>query len=346
MSFKNISCQNRIVELFRNVITNSRLAHTYIFTGQEGVGKTVFSRELAKAVFCQRPDPDACDVCKTCQRIDNNNYSDLFLISPEKNSRVIKIEQLKYLQEVLNVKPLESKYKMVIIQSADRMNEASSNCLLKTLEEPPAYALIILIATSLESVKDTIRSRCQIIRFSPLSIQVIKDILIKNLHLEHKQAERLAFISNGSVERAALLSDSGALEKKNWLVDHLLTLKPDDNLTFSKELISEWHIQDIDVLEEKRAFVKELLFSFLLYYRDLLVCKIGVCNLPVYHTDWRDTLLSKSASFSEDMLFQIVHIIKTSLEYLDANANINLLLENMITKILQLQFGKFVYGHD
>lgn len=339
MSFKNISCQSRIVELFKNVITNNRLSHAYIFTGQEGVGKTLFSRELAKAVFCQRSHLDACDTCNTCQRIENNNFSDLFLVSPEKHSRVIKIEQLKYLQEVLNVKPLESKCKMVIIQSADRMNEAASNCLLKTLEEPPAYAVIILIATSLESVKDTVRSRCQIIRFSPLSVQVVKDILINNFHLENKQADRLAFISNGSVERAKLLSDSGALEKKNWLVGHLLTLKPDDNLTFSKELVNEWHIQDLDVLEEKRTFLKELIFSFLLYYRDLLVCKIGGRNLPIYHTDWRDTLLSKSASVSEDMLFQILPIIKTSLEHLDANANINLLLENMITKILQVQLN-------
>ncbi|MCR4321692.1 MAG: DNA polymerase III subunit delta', partial [Candidatus Brocadiaceae bacterium] len=319
---------------------NNHLAHAYIFAGQEGVGKTSFSRELAKAIFCKHPGLDACDTCNNCQRITSDNFSDLFFILPEKNSRVIKIEQLKYLQDILKVKPLESKYKMVIIQSADKMNEEASNCLLKTLEEPPSYAIIILIVTSLESVRETVRSRCQIVRFSPLSVAVVKNILINQFKLDDKQAERLAFISNGSIERATLLSGTSALEKKNWLVDRLLKLEINDNLTFSKELFNEWHIQDLDILEEKRSHVKELLFSFLMYYRDLLVCKIGSDSVPIYHTDRRDALAARSRSLSEDVLFRILNSIKTSLEYLDYNANITLLLENMITKILHLQFDQ------
>ncbi len=339
MSFKNISCQTRIVQLFQNAIRNNRLAHAYIFAGQEGIGKMLFSRELAKTIFCQHPGIDACDSCNTCQRISHDNFSDLFFILPEKNSRVIKIDQLKELQDVLSVKPLESKYKVVIIQSADRMNEEASNCLLKTLEEPPSYAIIILIATSLESVRETVRSRCQIVRFSPLSPTVVRDILINRFHLDNKRAEQLAAVSNGSIERAALLSGADALEKKNWLIGRLLKLEIHDNLTFSKELFDEWRIQDLDALEEKRLQVKELILSVLLYYRDLLVCKTLEGELPVHYPDWKDSLLSKSTSLSEDALFNIIHVIRTSLEYLDHNANINLLLENMITKILHLQFG-------
>lgn len=339
MSFKIISCQDRVVKLFQNAILNDRLAHAYIFAGQEGIGKTLFSKELAKTIFCQHPGIDACDNCNSCQRIANDNFSDLFFILPEKNSRVIKIDQLKYLQDVLNVKPLESKYKMVIIQSADKMNEEASNCLLKTLEEPPSYAIILLIVTSLESVRETIRSRCQIVRFSPLSTAVIKDILINRFQLDNKQAERLAVVSNGSIERASLLSGTHALEKKNWLVDRILKLSMNDNLTFSKELFDEWHIQDMEVLEEKRSHVKELMLSILLYYRDLLVCKTGKSELPIHYVDWRNALISQSKLFSEDVLFCIINVIKTSLGYLDHNANIILLLENMITKILHLQFG-------
>ncbi|MEP9411257.1 MAG: DNA polymerase III subunit delta' [Candidatus Brocadia sp.] len=339
MSFKIISCQDRIVKLFQNAILNDRLAHAYILAGQEGIGKTLFSKELAKTIFCQHPGIDACDTCNSCQRIANDNFPDLFFILPEKNSRVIKIDQLKYLQDVLNVKPLESKHKIVIIQSADKMNEEASNCLLKTLEEPPSYAIILLIVTSLESVRETIRSRCQIVRFSPLSTAVVKDILINQFQLDNRQAERLAFVSNGSIERAISLSGTDALEKKNWLVDRILKLSMNDNLTFSKELFDEWHIQDMEVLEEKRSQVKELMFSILLYYRDLLVCKTGKSELPIHYVDWKDALISKSKSLSEDALFRIINVIKTSLEHLDHNANITLLLENMISKILHLQFG-------
>lgn len=339
MSFKTISCQNRIIELFQNAIIKNRLAHAYIFVGQEGVGKTLFSKELAKAIFCQHSRGEACDTCSSCQRITKNNFSDLFLILPEKNSRVIKIEQLKYLQDILNVKPLESNYKMVIIQSADKMNEEASNCLLKTLEEPPSYAIIILIVTSLESVRETIRSRCQIIRFSPLSITAVKEILINSFQLDNKQAERLAYLSNGSMERAILLSHTNAIEKRNWLVDRILKLEIDDNLAFSKELFNEWHIQDLEILEEKRSYIKELILLFLLYYRDLLVCKVGNSALPIYYIDRKDALVCKSMSLSEDAIFSIINVIRTSLEYLDYNANITLLVENMITKILRIQFG-------
>ena len=90
----------------------------------------------------------------------------------------------------------------------------------------------------------------------------------------------------------------------------------------------------------KTVACKGTLFSFLMYYRDLLVCKIGSDNLPIYHTDWRDALAARSRSLSEDVLFRILNSIKTSLEYLDYNANITLLLENMITKILHLQFDQ------
>ncbi len=340
MSFKNISCQDRVIKLFQKAIINNHLAHAYIFAGQEGIGKTLFSKELAKAIFCQHPGVDACDTCSHCQRIANDHFPDLFFILPEKNSRTIKIEQLRHLQEVLHVKPMESKYKIAVIQSADKMNEESSNCLLKTLEEPPSYAIIILIITSLESVRETVRSRCQIIRFSPLSMTAVKDILVDRFQLDAKQAERLAYLSNGSIERAVLLSNTRALENKNWLVDRILTLEMNDNLSFSKELFDEWHIQDLEVLEEKRSQVKELILSFLLYYRDLLVCKTGERDLPIHYTEWKEALLLKSKSLSEDVLFHIIKVIKTSLEQLDRNANISLLLENMITKILHLQFDR------
>src|SRR3990170_4604972 len=88
MSFKSVACQERIVELFQNAIRNNHLAHAYIFAGQEGVGKTSFSRELAKTIFCKHPGRDACDTCNNCQRITRDNFSDLFFILPERNSPV------------------------------------------------------------------------------------------------------------------------------------------------------------------------------------------------------------------------------------------------------------------
>jgi len=295
----------------------------------------MFARELAQKIFCQSGKiDDACDVCSICKRIVSDNFADLFFLLPEKNHRVIKLEQLRHLQEILYVKPVESKHKIVIIEDADKMNEEASNCLLKTLEEPPLYAIILLIVTSLESVSETIKSRCQIVRFSPLPVDIIKNILAERFQLDKYRAEQLAFISSGSLARAAMLMDANALEKKHWLAKKLLEVNCADNLTFSKEVFDEWNIQDFDVLEEKRSHVKELFFLFLMYYRDMLICKAGGTNFPLYYDDWKDALIKKSKSLTESALFKILDRIKTSLKYLDYNANINLLIENMITEIL------------
>ena len=339
MSFKNISCQNRIIELFQNAFANNRLAHAYIFTGQEGVGKASFSGNWQRPFFAGVRAQTHVTFVIPAIRIAGNNYSDMLMVQPEKNSRVIKIEQLKNLQDFMRIKPLESRNKMVIIHSADKMNEEAANCLLKTLEEPPLYAIMILTATSLDAVKETIRSRCQIIRFSPLSIAVVKNILVNQYQLDNKQAEQVAFIANGSIKRV-WLSQAGAVEKKAWLVEQLLKLECKDNLTFSKELVNTWHIQDTDVLEEKRTFVKELFSPSLCITGICLFARTGRQESPIYHDDWKSALTVKSQAVSEDALFHIIQIIKTTFGYLDHNANIALLLENMITKILHLQFRR------
>jgi len=340
MSFKNILGQEKTLSIFESAIKNNHLAHAYIFAGQEGVGKKSFSKELAKAILCHHSDVGGCDDCSTCKRIDTDNFPDLFFLFPEKNHRIIKIEQLKYFQEIINVKPLESKYKIVVIEAADKMNEEASNCLLKTLEEPPSYAIILLIVTSLESMSETIKSRCQIVRFSPLSSAIVKKILVNQYQIDDNNADRLAFVAQGSMKRAALLLNTSTLEKKHRLADRLMQVNHDDNLTFSKELLAEWRIQEVDVLEEKRVQIKELFFSFLTYYRDMLICKTGGENLPLYFEEWRENLLTKSQTLSEENLFNILQTIRTSLEYLEYNANISLLVENMITKILYIQSNK------
>ncbi|MCF6149587.1 MAG: DNA polymerase III subunit delta' [Candidatus Kuenenia sp.] len=349
MSFAEIIGQDQVLSLFKNTIQNKRLAHAYIFAGQEGIGKMKFAKELAKKIFCQSGKiDDACDICSICKRIVTDNFADLFFLLPEKNHRVIKLEQLRHLQEILYVKPVESKHKIVIIEDADKMNEEASNCLLKTLEEPPLYAIILLIVTSLESVSETIKSRCQIVRFSPLSVKVVKKILTEQFQLDNNLAEQLAFISSGSLRRATMLMDANALEKKHWLARKLLEINRMDNLTFSKEVFNEWNIQDFDVLEEKRLHVKELFFLFLMFYRDMLICKTGGTNFLLYYDNWKDSLIARSKSFSEKMLFNILDIIKTSLKHLDYNANINLLIENMITEILCVQSNHkhFVMGQS
>ncbi len=209
MSFKDILSQNHIVDSFKKAISSDHLSHAYIFTGQKGTGKSLFAKEFTKALFCKSNNGDSCDTCHNCTRIDNNNNPDIHWIALGKKDKFIKIENIRDMQHYVNLSPVESEYKVFIIKEADRMNEESSNCLLKTLEEPTLNTIIILIASSLASIKETIKSRCQIMRFKPIPTDVIKEQLMNEFDTEIKEAEWISRFSYGSlgnaIERAVVL---------------------------------------------------------------------------------------------------------------------------------------------
>jgi len=136
MPFTDLLAQDHIIDHFKKAIKANRLSHAYIFTGQDGVGKTLFAKVFTKALFCKNDEYDSCNSCLNCIRIEKNSHPDVFWTDIEEKAKFIKIENIRNLQHSVKLSPLESDYKIFIIKEADRMNEEASNCLLKTLEEP------------------------------------------------------------------------------------------------------------------------------------------------------------------------------------------------------------------
>lgn len=207
MSFEKIIGNNKIKnELIKAFRTNS-IAHSYIFSGQYGIGKKQIAIEFAKMILCLNKDNAPCGECKSCLELENDNNPDFNIIKPDGK---IKIDQIRQMLEKVYEKPIISYKKVYIIDDAETMTVEAQNCLLKTLEEPPEYIVIILITSNENNLINTIKSRCLKLTFNPLENSEIKQYLEKNLDFQNV-SETMLEIFEGSIGKALKVKEKQEL---------------------------------------------------------------------------------------------------------------------------------------
>jgi DNA polymerase III subunit delta' len=215
--FDKLTGNSRVKAVLKRMLVSDRLPGAMLFTGEEGIGKKLFALEIARALNCRTPkDHEACGVCSSCVRIRKLNYPtrddadewtqiiwtdhpDVGLVVAPK--RVLRVEQMRQIEKEANFRPFEGKARVFLIDEADKLNDASANALLKVLEEPPRTSHLILITARPAMLLPTILSRCQMIRFSPLTPAEIEGHLVKN-NLDVKTARLRARAAGGSMGRA------------------------------------------------------------------------------------------------------------------------------------------------
>jgi DNA polymerase-3 subunit delta' len=171
MAFKLFSKQTQGVELLQRSLARGRLGHAYLFAGDQLEELEVLARTLAKTLNCQQPvktggvATDCCDACPNCRKIDHDTHADIHWARPESKSRIITVEQMRELMREIQLKPTEAGYKIAVIAAADRLNVQAANAFLKTLEEPPAKSVLILLTIEPQRILETILSRCLRLNF-------------------------------------------------------------------------------------------------------------------------------------------------------------------------------------
>src|SRR6266478_7843428 len=172
MAFKDFPRHTQGVQLLQRSLERRRLAHGYLFSGHQLDELEAIARTLAKTLNCERPVKkagvavDCCDQCLACRKIEHGNHADIHWIRPESKSRLITIDQMRELMQVINLKPTEGGYKLGIIVAADRLNVQAANAFLKTLEEPPPKSIFVLVSTEPQRILETIVSRCLRLNFA------------------------------------------------------------------------------------------------------------------------------------------------------------------------------------
>ncbi|MGI8788294.1 MAG: ATP-binding protein [Pyrinomonadaceae bacterium] len=216
--FDKLLGNNQVKEILRRLLAQKRVPNALLFAGASGVGKKQFALELAKSFVCRSPkNSEACDVCAACRRADKfafpkaddrdafkkvifSEQPDIGLIAAYNKN--ILVDAIRDLEMEANFRPYESAARFFIVDDADKMNDAASNALLKTLEEPPASSYIFLITSRPDALLSTIRSRCQTLRFAPIDSREMEDFLAKSKKFSAEDAALLAKLSSGRLGHA------------------------------------------------------------------------------------------------------------------------------------------------
>ncbi|MDA1039314.1 MAG: DNA polymerase III subunit delta' [Planctomycetota bacterium] len=284
MAWQSIEGHDAIAERFATAAALGRVAGSYLFIGPSGVGKSTFARGLAKALLCQQPQPDlvACNACASCVQAEAGSHPDIDVVQKPEDRATIPLEAFvgdaeHRMREGLcwrvKLRPAVGTRKAAIILDADLMLAEAANCLLKTLEEPPDGAVIILVGESLERQLPTIRSRCQIVRFKPLAPEIIGQVLEREAAaaggpVDSAVIARVSHAAGGSLTRARLLLDPAAVEFRTQLIG-LLAGRPLRGVELARETLSFVEAAGKEA-PPRRARLKVVLEGAIDFYRAAL----------------------------------------------------------------------------
>ena len=320
MTFETISGHERQKNILRRAIQNKRIAHAYLFTGPDGIGKRLTALAFARALLCQ--NHTGCGDCSACRKVDHNNHPDIHLLDAD--GAALKIDQVRALQQELSLRPLEGHYKVCLIDGAEFLTVGAANALLKTLEEPRPDTLMILISSQPEKLLPTIRSRCQKLVFARLPKRQLAERLAQKLELTETEAAVLAALSEGSFKKALGQDRHLYLEKRRKLIQSLSALSPGSNiatLSFADELATE------------KELLPDILDIFQAFYRDLLLLKHGRPEEELVNLDLLDTLSKQSRSTPTDAILRKLNALDTARYHLQRNVNRQLALEVMLLRM-------------
>ena len=331
--------------LFERSVQRGRLSHAYVLAGSDGIGKRKFARLLAQSMFCRERKPDeidACGECRACRSFIAGTWPDYIEIGLPAGKSVIPIELIagdsdkrgrEGLCFELSMSPQASDRRVAIINDAHRMNAEGANSLLKTLEEPPAQALILLVCDNPDSLLPTIRSRCQVVRFFPMTETDVRDILIAEEMVENpEEAATIAAMAEGSITLASQLLNPDLRQLRQLIsqqLDQLENMKP---VEVSKQVTDELERISSGADEQRRngqwllRFVAEVLNGRLRRltsgdFSDPLLKRFGVRN-------------------GVDMLAPLLDRVISAAHQIEGNSPVRLVLEAMFDDLArQLRLG-------
>ena len=284
MSFETIIGNNKIKQVLQNALATNSVLHSYMFIGTEGIGKLLFAREFAQMILCEKnTNTIPCRTCPSCTEFLSNNHPDFMEINAE-DDKSIKIDQIRFLQEKIAEKPIVSNKKVYIINNSDTMTKESQNCLLKTLEEPPEYAIIILILSNENKMLNTIKSRCTKINFAPLTDNEINQYFNEN-HSSLNLNVNVLKLCGGSISRASELQNEASIYN---LLDNLIS-------SFSNSsIIDIWN--NSEILYKSKDIIQNLLeYMNIVFMNNLLeTYEVKYINIIKYIEETKKRLISNA----------------------------------------------------
>jgi DNA polymerase-3 subunit delta' len=324
MAFKEIHGHEKQIRILQQAMTSKRIAHAYLFYGMEGIGKRSTALVFAKALNCQEGQGDACGHCSSCLKADHGNHPDLIIIEPAGQS--IRVQDIREIQHRMSFRPFEGGWRAFILFDAEKMNSTAANALLKTLEEPTPLNILILASSRPYLLPLTVLSRCQPLRFNPLTRDTVDQYLQKRLGVPPPAARLLAASSGGSIGRAIEMNDADYLSLRNNMLEQVMGGQRQDPLHFFP-LIHAFGQERKDVLE-RLDILKGC-------FRDALVFKETGMIHYLFNQDRAPEIESFARAHSAADLLKNIRSVDRAYAAIDQNANKSLTLEAMMFRLAQ-----------
>ncbi|MEE1341658.1 MAG: DNA polymerase III subunit delta' [Lachnospiraceae bacterium] len=324
-SFKEIIGQEHIISHFTNAISLEKISHAYILNGEKGTGKKTIAQVIAQAIQCEEKTGDACGHCESCVQAEGKNQPDIIWVTHQKpNSIGVEDIRTQINQDIL-VKPYKSQYKVYIVDEAEKMTVEAQNALLKTMEEPPHYGVIILLTTNADKFLPTILSRCMLFNMKPIEDKLIEDYLEQHFSTDPQQRSFCVQFAQGNLGKAIRLVSSEEFQAIKEDCIHLLK--------YMREMEVYEIIDAVKNLTKYKLQINDYIDLMMMWYRDILILKITASpNKLVFKEEYN--YLSKEASkISYEGIELIMKAMEKAKVRFNANVNFDVAMELLLFTI-------------
>ncbi|HVO44330.1 MAG TPA: DNA polymerase III subunit delta' [Aggregatilineales bacterium] len=304
------------IEHLTRSLNHGRVRHAYLITGPEGIGKTTLARGFARALNCLSDEARPCGKCRSCTMIDAGIYPDVNLI--ETDGDTLRIEQIRDMQHTLSLRPVEARYRVVILRRFDRASAPAMDSLLKTLEEPAPYVVLLLTANTTDTLLPTIRSRCQPLNLRPLATSQVRTAL--QMRIESERAALLATLSGGRIGWAFRAADDvSLLADRTILLDML-------EAAISGTRVKRFALVDELTRDRDKAGLQSALSIWQGYWRDVLLMAHSTTTAST-NRDRHQTMQQLANTLKVDDIYRVLQAIGRTAKYVGQNVNPRLTLE-------------------